>query len=391
MPFEQSLELLHSHIKSYEKIEKIAITQCLDRILAEDIVALQDYPAYPTASMDGFAIKFSEQDENLDILGMTPAGSMPCFSLKGKDCVKTYTGSLMCEGSDTLVPIENVEIKENLLLIKEKVNLGFAVRKVGESYKKGELLLAKGTKLSYSELALLAELGYFHIAVFIKPVVGILSSGNEIKDLGESLENPAQIRSSNHIALANLAKKLGANAIIFPLLKDDENLVKTSLSNALKSCDILVSTGGVSMGDFDFLKKAMREYELIIDKVSVKPGRHIKIAKFEDKFILALPGFPYSSMVMFSLFAREILNSWLLQEKIHIFEAFLREDFEKKSPFLEFVACNVSFEGGKIYADLKGKKQGSSAIIGNLNHQSALMLAPNSLKKGELVKIMLMP
>ena len=394
MSYETSLELLKAHIKPYEKVEKVALTQCLGRILAQDIKALKNYPEFPISAMDGYALKFDEQDKPLRVLGVTPAGKMPEFKVESGTCVKTFTGSLMSEGSDTLVPVENVELKEGQIYIKEAVKKGFAVRKVGESYQKDELLLARGTKLDYSEIALLAELGFFHISVFVRPVVGVLSSGSEIKDLGEALENPAQIRSSNHIALANLAQKLGCEARVFPLLKDEEKLTQSTLENALKTCDILITTGGVSMGDFDFLKKAVREYEIIIDKVDIKPGRHIKIAQFEEKFILALPGFPYSAMVMFNLYAREILNAWLLQERDYILHAFLEQDYIKKSPYLEFVACNVEFKEGKIYVNLKGKKDGSSAIINNLNHKAALMIVPKEcekVQKGTLVNIILMP
>ncbi|MBS4235972.1 molybdopterin molybdotransferase MoeA [Campylobacter vulpis] len=394
MSYETSLELLKAHIKPYEKVEKIALTQCLGRILAQNIKAPQNQPEFPISAMDGYALKFDEQDKPLRVLGTTPAGKMPEFKVESGTCVKTFTGSLMSEGSDTLVPVENVELKEGQIYIKEAIKKGFAVRKVGESYQKGELLLAKGTKLDYSEIALLAELGFFHISVFVRPVVGVLSSGSEIKDLGEALENPAQIRSSNHIALANLAQKLGCETRVFPLLKDEAKLTQSTLENALKTCDILITTGGVSMGDFDFLKKAVREYEVIIDKVDIKPGRHIKIAQFEEKFILALPGFPYSAMVMFNLYARELLNAWLLQPKDYVCKAFLQGVYKRKSPHLEFVACNVEFQNGRIVANLKGKKEGSSAIINNLNHKAALMIVPKEsekLESGDLVDIIFMP
>ncbi|EAH5546600.1 molybdopterin molybdotransferase MoeA [Campylobacter upsaliensis] len=394
MSYETSLELLKAHLKPYEKVEKVALTQCLGRILAQDIKALKNYPEFPVSAMDGYALKFDEQDKPLRVLGVTPAGKMPEFKVESGTCVKTFTGSLMSEGSDTLVPVENVELKEGQIYIKEAVKKGFAVRKVGESYQKDELLLTKGTKLDYSEIALLAELGFFHISVFVRPVVGVLSSGSEIKDLGEALENPAQIRSSNHIALANLAQKLGCEARVFPLLKDEEKLTQSTLENALKTCDILITTGGVSMGDFDFLKKAVREYEIIIDKVDIKPGRHIKIAQFEEKFILALPGFPYSAMVMFNLYAREILNAWLLQPKNYVFQAFLRGVYKKKSPYLELVACQVEFENGRLVVHLAGKKEGSSAIISNLNHKAALMMVKKEseiLENESLVEVMFMP
>ena len=423
MSYEKGLELLLANVAPYEKVEKIAITECLGRILAEDIRASSDYPAFATASMDGYAVRFSEQESPLKIIGSVPAGTMPAFKPQKNECVKTFTGSLMSADLDTLVPVENVEVvgvagaengensqnspknSANLqknsqnssqiqtLIIKQKVPLNHAVRAVGESYKKNDILLKKGTRLEFSELALLAELGFFHISVFIKPVIGVLSSGNELKDLGESLENPAQIRSSNHIAIASLARNFNARAVIFPLLKDEPQAVKAALTSALQSCDILITTGGVSVGDFDFLKEAIKGYELIIDKLDIKPGRHIKIAKSGKGFILAFPGFPYSSMVAFHLYAREILNSWLCQKKDYVIKAFLKGAYNKKSPYFEFVACNVEFDNGRVCVNLRDKKQGSSAIIGNLNHKAALMLVPKerlNIIEGELVDIMLL-
>ncbi|RQD67717.1 molybdopterin molybdenumtransferase MoeA [Campylobacter hepaticus] len=394
MSYEESLTILHSHIKNYKKIEKIALTECLGRILAHDIRAPKNQPEFPTSAMDGYAIKFEDQDKALKILGSTPAGTMPQFKVKNNTCVKTFTGSLMSEGSDTLIPVENVNVEKDMLFIEKKVSKGFAVRSVGENYKKDEILLKKGTKLNYSEIALLAELGLFHLSVFVKPIIGVLSSGSEIKDLGECLENPAQIRSSNHIAIANLAKNLACEARIFPLLKDDEKTTFYALKSALESCDILITTGGVSMGDFDFLKKAIKEYTLIIDKADIKPGRHIKIAKANEKFIIALPGFPYSAMVMFNLYAREILNTWLCQPKDYICKAFLQGHYKKKTSHLEFVACNIEFKNGRILANLEGKKEGSSAIINNLNHQAALMIVPKEceiLENESLIDIIFMP
>ena len=392
LAYKDSLKILDKYINNFNQLEKVAITQCLDRILAEDIKALRSYPQKETAAMDGYAIKFEEQNEALKILGQVNASELSAFKLCKKDCVKTMTGALMSDGSDTLVPVEFVELKDDKIIIKQNVKKGFAVREIAQSYKKGDVLLKKGTKLSYSELALLAELGYFHITVFKKPIIGVLSSGSELKDLGENLENEAQIYSSNHIAIANIAKKLGANSIIFPLVKDEKNSIKNSFNNALKACDILVSTGGVSMGDFDFLKELVKDYEVLIDKVNIKPGRHIKIAKFEDKFILALPGFSLSAITTFILFARHIVNSWLELKKDYTSKAFFKGVYEKKNDFLEVLPCNLHFKEAKIYASLEGKKQGSSAMTTNLlNSKAFILVDKQDLKDGDLVDIIFLP
>lgn len=393
--YEDTIKTLKNSIKPWNRVQKLSITQALNKILAEDIVAQDNYPAYETSAMDGYACKFNDlKIGKLKILGDIPAGKNPMdISLKDGECIKTFTGSLMCKNSDTLIPIENVEVKDGYIFINKSVKQGFAVRKIGESYKKNEILIKKGTKLSYCELALLAELGKFHISVFMPPKVGVLATGSEIRDLGEQLQTPAQIHSSNHIAIASMLELMGCEAVILPIVKDDENLVKQAIINGIKSCDMLVTTGGVSVGDYDFVKSTLKENcEMIVNGAAIKPGRHIKIAKFDDKYIFSLPGFPYSAMVTCILYVKVVINELLCLKEENEIEAILNEDYIKKSEFLEFSACNIEFKNGKIYANLKGKKSGSSAIINNLDNKSALLICPlektDGLKKGEIVKVL---
>ncbi|NLY03769.1 MAG: molybdopterin molybdotransferase MoeA [Campylobacter sp.] len=395
-PYDETIKILKAHTPKWDRVEKVTLTNALNRYLAKDIEAKQSYPTCETSSMDGYALKFDESRNKYKILGDAPAGELREIKLKDDECVKTFTGALMAKNSDTLVPIENVEIKGSTLHIVKPVPKGKAVRVVGESYKKGEILLKKGTKISYSEIALLAELGEFYVSVFVKPKVAILATGNEIKDLGEPLENETQIRSSNHVALAAIVELMGCEPIILPIVKDEPTAVSSAIINALKSCDILLTTGGVSVGDYDFVKGTLRDnFEVIIDGSAIKPGRHIKIAKSGDKFIFALPGFPYSAMVMCVLYARRLINSYFCNEKSYIFNAILDEDFTKQSNFLEFTACNVtSKKNGELRVNLSGKKRGSSAIVNNLNKNAFLLITPleyKGYKAGEVVKVLKMP
>ncbi len=395
-PYDETIKILKAHTPKWDRVEKVTLTNALNRYLAKDIEAKQSYPTCETSSMDGYALKFDEGRNKYKILGDAPAGEIREIELKDDECVKTFTGALMAKNSDTLVPIENVEIKGSTLHIVKPVPKGKAVRVVGESYKKGEILLKKGTKISYSEIALLAELGEFYVSVFVKPKVAILATGNEIKDLGEPLENETQIRSSNHVALAAIVELMGCEPIILPIVKDEPTAVSSAIINALKSCDILLTTGGVSVGDYDFVKGTLRDnFEVIIDGSAIKPGRHIKIAKSGDKFIFALPGFPYSAMVMCVLYARRLINSYFCNEKSYIFNAILDEDITKQANFLEFTACNVtSKKNGELRVNLSGKKRGSSAIVNNLNKNAFLLITPleyKGYKAGEVVKVLKMP
>ena len=394
MSYADSLKILKDTINAWEKVEKVAITDALDRNIAYDVTAAENYPAKPVSAMDGYAFAFKDGLNELELITDLPAGSDKGLHVKGSKCVKTFTGSLMSEGTDTLVPVENVEVSGSKIIIKKSVPKGFAVRAVGESYKKGEILIKKGTRLTYAEIALLAELGVFHVSVFIRPRVAILATGSEIKDLGEPLDSPAQIHSSNHVGIAMQIRKMGAEPILCEIVRDKAELVEKAIINALKSADILVTTGGISMGDYDFVKGALNEnFKLIIEGAAIKPGRHIRVAKSGDKYIFALPGFPYSAMVMCVLYVRVLINTWFSQEEPKI-TAIMDEDYKKRSPFLEFTAVNLENRDGKIFVNLNGKKLGSSAIVNNLTNEAALLIIPKEtefIAKGEVVEVLKMP
>ena len=367
MSYADSLKILKDTINAWEKVEKVAITDALDRNIAYDVTAAENYPAKPVSAMDGYAFAFKDGLSELELITDLPAGSDKGLVIEGSKCVKTFTGSLMSEGTDTLVPVENVEVVGSKILIKKSVSKGFAVREVGESYKKGEILIKKGTRLTYAEIALLAELGVFHVSVFIRPRVAILATGSEIKDLGEPLENPAQIHSSNHVGIAMQIRKMGAEPILCEIVRDKAELVEKGALN--------------------------ENFSLIIEGAAIKPGRHIRVAKSGDKYIFALPGFPYSAMVMCVLYVRVLINAWFGQEEPKI-TAIMDEDYKKRSPFLEFTAVNLENREGKIFVNLDGKKLGSSAIVNNLTNEAALLIIPKEtefIAKGEIVEVLMMP
>lgn len=391
--YEDTLQILRSTVSAWNRVQKLTLTEALDRRIAHDVIAAQNYPERELSAMDGYAFKWEPDLTELTLITDLPAGSDKGLNVQKGACVKTFTGSLMSEGTDTLIPVENVEISGSKVIIKQSVPKGFAVREIGESYKKGEILIPKGTLLNYAHIALLAELGVFHVSVFVRPRIAILATGSEIKDLGEPLENAAQIRSSNHVAIAMMARKMGCEPIICEIVRDKKEPVEAAIIDALRTADVLVTTGGVSMGDYDFVKGALgANFDVIIDGAGIKPGRHIKVARAGEKYIFALPGFPYSAMVMCVLYVRVLINAWFGASEPKL-TAILDEDYAKRSPFLEFTAVNLSVREGKIYANLDGKKLGSSAIINNLTNDAALLVVPKETKfiaKGEVVEILKM-
>jgi molybdopterin molybdotransferase len=329
--------------------------------------------------MDGYACRHEDLELGvLNVLGDNPAGHDEQRTLAAGECVKTFTGSMMPHGADTLIQIENVTYEDGKITINESVPKGSSVRPIGEGYESGDILITKGIKIGFAEIGVMAGLNQVMVKVAIRPRVGVIATGSEILDLGENSENPAQIRSSNNYTLAALFEQAGAEVVQLGTAPDNKDAIMQTFQNALESVDILVSTGGVSVGDYDFVKDIVPRLgaSVIFKGVSIKPGRHIMVAQMESKFILALPGFAYSSTVTAILYALPLIAKMLGRERaFESVAAKLQEPFSKRSPFTEFTACNVVVEDGEYFVNFEGKKVGSSAILTNMLKNSALMIA----------------
>lgn len=358
--------------------ERVPLSSSLGRVLAIDIVAPHSEPEFPTASMDGYAIKFEDQElKLLRVVDQNPAGDSRDLSINHGECIKTFTGSKMPSGSDTLLQIENVSIKDDYIVIDEAVVEASSVRAVGESFKKGDVLIKKGTKIGFVEIGVMASLNVVMVDVALKPRIGVLSTGSEIVDLGECSNNIASIRSSNNYTLSALFESYGATALQLGTIKDDKQSITEALQNALESSDIVVTTGGVSVGDYDFVKDVVPRLgaEVIFKGVAIKPGRHIMLAKKGSKFIVSLPGFAYSSTVTGVLYVLPLIAKMLAKSSgYEVVEAVLDEDFTKRSPFSEFSACNLVLKNGSYHINFEGKKIGSSAILTNMLGSASLMI-----------------
>jgi molybdopterin molybdotransferase len=359
--------------------ERLFISSALGRILAEDIVAEEDYPTHPTSAMDGYAVIHADFSDYkaLAILGDNPAGADEIDAVENGICIKTFTGSLMPEGSDTLIPIENVSVKEGQILIEKTVPVGFAVRPVGESYRRGEILISRGTTIGFAEIGVLAGITRVMIWVAQRPRVSIIATGSEIIDIGETQRHGGQIRSSNSYTLEALVNSLGGESVGMGIIGDDKNAIMERFEEALRSSDIVVSTGGVSVGDYDFVKHIVPKLgaEVIFKGVNIKPGQHVMVAQRGKKFIVSLPGFAYSSTVTFILYVAPLISRMLGNANPYEpIEATLKVPFSKRSNKSEFTACNLTFLDGRYWVDFEGKKSGSSAILTNLLGNAALMI-----------------
>jgi molybdopterin molybdotransferase len=392
--YEKSMENLYQSFETPKLTEKVFLTQAQGRTLASDIIADHNSPEFPTSAMDGYAIKFDDQIlGRLKINGTVPAGTFNKEEVIGGECIKTFTGSLMSAGTDTLIPIENVEVEGDEIVIKEEVAQGFSVRPVGENYKEGETLIEKGSLIEFAEIGVLASLNISQVEVYVEPKVAILATGSEILDVGEKQTNPSQIRSSNQFTLEAIAKKAGAKTTRAAIQKDEKKIIQESITNLLADNDIVVTTGGVSVGDYDFVKEIIANFEpeYITKGVTIKPGQHIKIVKIGKKYIFALPGFPYSSTVTFILYVLPLIYQMQGKSpKLPTIQAILTKTYKKKTQKTEFIAANLNYVDGKYLVDFDGKKSGSSAILTNMLGNIGLIHVPQEsgdIEKGSEVEV----
>jgi len=394
--FDESIEMIQNlEINNY-KTKKLYLVDALGYVLAEDVVADHNSPEFPTSAMDGYAIIHEDMTlGTLKVGSINPAGSALKEEVIGGTCIKTFTGSLMPKGADTLIPIENVKVDGDEIIIKEEVPQGFSVREVGENYAKGQLLIPKGTKIDFPQIGVMASLNISSVLVYEKPTVAILSTGSELLELGEEQTNNAQIRSSNNYILEAIVKKYDGLPMQLGCIKDDKESITKAVSDALEKSDIVVTTGGVSVGDFDFVKDVIVELgcDVVFKGVRVKPGQHIMVARKDDKFIIGLPGFAYSSTVTALLYVVPLIEK-LQQGKCSLskVKAVLKEAFIKRAKKAEFTACNISLIQGEYYVDFKDKKVGSSAILTNMLGSVALLVTSeddSSKEIGDEVSVLL--
>ncbi|MCE3037619.1 molybdopterin molybdotransferase MoeA [Helicobacter sp. faydin-H20] len=380
--FQEALQSILSTPLPLVGDEKINFTNSLDRILSTDIYAQENIPLAPLSSMDGYAFNYEDLEilktQGLEILQDNPAGSE--LSICKKGCaIKTFTGALMPKMTDTIVLIEECQVQNQRIFLHQDMHLqkGAWVRPVGSNYQSGEKLLQQGLKISPYEIGLLAELNCNFISVKQKPKVGILVSGSEIIEVGEKREHNGQVRSVNNHLIKAMVEKSGGQAIVYETLQDDKDTLLKTFTKMLNECDLIVTTGGMSKGDYDFTQDVILEHSDVIFKgVRIKPGKPVLFAlsKASKKPILGLAGNPNAAAITFYLFGSLLLKRMTKQKaELKVLKAYLKEEMTKKDQRLEFRSVKLEVLEGKYYVSNLCKNN-QSAIINNLCEDRALVI-----------------
>ncbi|NNE65697.1 MAG: molybdopterin molybdotransferase MoeA [Pyrinomonadaceae bacterium] len=291
--------------------EPVPISACIGRVLAEDIFADMDLPPFDRSQMDGFAVR-SVDIENapakLRIVGESAAGKGWDGSVNEGEAVRIMTGARVPEGADTVQKVELTEEADGYITILKAAKPENNIVAEASEITKGTAVLETGKRISDNMIATIASFGYETVRVGDRPRVKILATGSEIVDVSET-PGKDQIRNSNSWSLAAFAKRINADVEILDIAQDDLDGLKATIDGALENCDLLMISGGVSVGDYDFTKPALREIgcEIFFEKVALKPGKPTVFAKRGDKLIFGLPGNPVSIAVTFFAFVRTSL------------------------------------------------------------------------------------
>ena len=299
--------------------ERVELTRALRRVLAEDVTAEADIPPWPNSSMDGYALQSADTrgaatsaPARLVVAGRVAAGALADRPLEAGEAYRIFTGAPLPDGADAVVPQEDVSESAGTLTVSRSVDAGAYVRPRGEDIRAGETVLGPGRVLGASEVGLLAALGRARVSVVKRPRVGILSTGDEIADIGTPLGR-GQIRNSNSYSLMAQVAEAGGDPVLLGVAKDSLEAIEARLRWGL-GCDVLISSAGVSVGEHDFVKAALGNLgaEQHLWLVDMRPGKPIAFSTIPLPLkgalpVFALPGNPVSAMVTFELFVRPAL------------------------------------------------------------------------------------
>ena len=391
---------------SFDKIssEDVFIQNALGRCLSKPVVSNIDNPKYDVSSMDGYAVNYNnytkinkETPKKLKVIGESSAGNSFSKKIEGLETVRIFTGAKLPSGSDTIIIQEDVRNSSNKKYVETKINIkkNQFVRKKGLDFKKNEILFNEGIVIKSRHIGSIAMTGQTWLSVSRKPIVSILSTGNEIIKVGET-QKKDQIPNGNSLMLASMIKEFGGKPRMLPVAGDNELDIYKILKDA-SDCDLIVTTGGVSVGKYDLIQKALKHFKrnkTEFWKIAMRPGKPLLFSKVNGTPLIGLPGNPVSSGVCSLIFVNTAIRTMLGNtNQFPIFEkAILCGELSQNDQRFDFVRANIKYKNGDIYA-IPISKQDSSMIT-KFSHSNCLITREpfDAIKSnGEIVKILKFP
>ena len=369
--------------------ERVALTGALGRVLAADVAAPYDNPPHDNSAMDGFAVRFAdvaaateESPAALPVIEDIPAGRVPEHRLEAGQASRIMTGAPVPPGCDTVIRVEDTRDHGDRVDILVPAEEGANIRRRGEDMREGEPLIRAGAELGSGEVGVLAAVQQSFVAVGRRPTVAVLSSGDELVEI-DQVRGPGQIVNSNTPALGAVARACGAEPVLLPTVADDEAAIRASVETAL-TCDFVVSSGGVSLGEYDYVKKVLDDLgaEEVLWRVAMKPGKPLFFCMLRGKPYFGLPGNPVSSLMSFLQFVGPAVRKaaghpperWPLPESTALMEHDVANDGDRRN----FLRARLRLDGGgRLTASTSHRAQGSHILTSMLGANGIVVLDPD--------------
>ena len=303
LQFADALDRILAEVSVVDGTEKLAVRSALGRVLAADVVSGIDVPGHTNSAMDGYALGgddvAGDDETHLEVIGVAAAGRPFDGAVSAGECVRIFTGAPMPEGADTVVMQEHATRDGDTVILKGAQQAGQNVRQAGEDIGAGDTALRVGTRLMPAELGILASLGVSEVNVRRRPRVAFFSTGDELRSVGEPLET-GQIYDSNRYTIHGMLTRLGIEVVDMGVVRDEQEAVERAFAQAAAQADAIVTSGGVSVGDADYVTQTLEKTGSVgFWKVAMKPGRPLAFGRIDDTLFFGLPGNPVAVMVTF--------------------------------------------------------------------------------------------
>jgi len=398
---EETFSLIEETIKPLSDKEIKPLFEAINRVLAEDIVVTENVPSFRRSSVDGYAVKAKDtfgSSENmpgfLTVTGEVKMGEKPEKDLGNAEAIYVPTGGMLPDESDAVIMIEHCEDLSGLLNLYRQVAPGENVISIGEDLREGEPLLTAGTKLRSQELGALASQGITEVNVFRKPIIGYLSTGDEIVPIDTKKLRIKQIRDMNGITIGSLVSEWSCDFLDGGIVKDSREELELRAKEMLAKTDCLILSGGSSVGTKDYSVEvidALGSPGVFVHGVSIKPGKPTILARANNKPIIGLPGHPASAMVIFHLFGKAILQKlqgWKTVEK-NLAKAILTKNLPSTPGRTDYIRARLFNEDNQWFAE---PIIGKSSLISTLVKSDGMIEIPSrseGVQKGDLVSVKL--
>jgi len=397
IPFAEAREIILEYTISLDT-DEVALMDGLSRVLAEPVIANNNLPPFNRSPLDGFAVcsldtklASEERPVPLQIIEEVPAGKVAEKQVVIGTAIKVTTGASLPKGADGVIPYEKTKFNEQLVWIStpivENSNISFA----GEDVAEGEQVIPANTKITPESIGMLAALGIFRVKVFRKPKIGILSTGDELIGIDEPLV-PGKIRNSNLYSLAAMITQLGCEPVLYGLVGDNLEETAAKLEQALE-CDLVISTGGVSVGDYDVVKEAMgiAGARILFWRVDIRPGTPVVCGEKGGKLLLGLSGNPAAALITFELLVKPLISkSFGLPWQLKTVTGRLQGGFAKVTNQLRFLRAKTNWQANELVTSLSGMQ--NPGVMKSILTSNSLIMVPagaGPLREGDLVEIIL--